>query len=378
MSDIINPVLQEWVMTLKWKDQTGLISAIRGVDMIGVDPTDIEVSNKCKSITKMIRFLVLNNADSRTNFMTDKVIILDKLVDNLLYLHKQVSLGIVSNHWFDHILLAIKSIRAFHPNPYTRIYWDTVYTKYNTTPTSNAERVVLEENDITDDNITEIKDILSLIDGDNIGLVEESSDDRLARDYVKPTKSKKSKPVIESILDINNEHPTIDDKNPVISDITDHEDYSVYNLEFERFIDGRDVTYNCINTDTSTQKIFRDMIMVLPQLDAILTGNWDVVTDAMSADYNLSIPVSKGSEMLIKDSKTDRFMVVNSTGELLYKDTLGRVWIIDSKLMSKDILKVIVVTRWIRDTDHMAYDLNPYKIHNIKNKQEDYYVSKES
>ena len=350
MSDIINPVLQEWVMTLKWKDQTGLISAIRGIDMIGIDPTEIEVSNKCKSITKMIRFLVLNNADSRTNFMTDKVIILDKLVDNLLYLHKQVSLGILSNHWFDHILLAIKSIRAFHPNPYTRMYWDTVYTKYNTVPTPNAERVVLEENDITDDNITELKDILSLIDGDNSGVLEESSDDKLAIDCIKPTKSKKSKPIIKSILDTKNEYPNIDGENPIVSDTTDRENYTIHQLEVMRVIDGRAVTYKCINTVKSTQLIFRDMIKVLSQLDAILTNNWDVVNDTMSANYDLSMPISKGTDMRVRDSNTNEFMVSNLTGELLYKDALGVLWVIASELISKDYL-YISITRWLGDID---------------------------
>lgn len=364
MSDIINPVLQEWVMTLKWKDQTGLISAIRGIDMIGIDPTDIEVSNKCKSITKMIRFLVLNNADSRTNFMTDKVIILDKLVDNLLYLHKQVSLGILSNHWFDHILLAIKSIRAFHPNPYTRLYWDTVYTKYNTVPTPNAERVVLEENDITDDNITEIKDILSLIDGDNSGVVEESSDDRLASDYAKPTKPKKSKPVIKSLLD--NEYPTINDKKSVVSDINNNRDggYDIYILRIKRVIIGIDVTYiytdNYTDVSKSEQKQFKDMLEVLPQLDALLTSNWDVVNDTMSADYNLSIPISKGVEKMIKDTNTNSFMVATLTGELLYKDHLDVVWIIHSNLLDKDKLQISII-RWIGDVDTVVCFLNLHK-----------------
>lgn len=371
MSDMINPVIQEWVMTLKWKAQTGLISAIRGVDMIDVDPTDIDINSKCKTITKMIRYLVLNNADSRTNFMTDIIPTIEELVDVLNEIREQVSLGVVSNHWFNHIFLAIKIIMDKHPNAYTRMYWLTVYTKYNTSPLGIRE-VTLEENINTDSSINEIKDILSVIEGDsglveitNNGLIKESDTisygDKLATDYIKPTKSKKCKPVIESILDTKNEYPTIDNKSPVISDTIDREDYGIYQLEFERFIDGRDVTYNCINTDTSTQKIFRDMIKVLPQLDALLTGNWGVITDTMASDYKLDIPVSKGSEMLIKDSKTDRFMVVNLTGELLYKDILDAVWIIDSKLMSKDILKVSV-TRWIRATDHMVYDLNPYKI----------------
>ena len=387
MSDMINPVIQEWVMTLKWKAQTGLISAIRGVDMIDVDPTDIDINNKCKTITKMIRYLVLNNADSRTNFMTDIIPTIEELVDVLNEIREQVSLGVVSNHWFTHIFLAIRIILDKHPNAYTRMYWLTVYIKYKTVP-SDIEKVNLKEVEVSNTTIEDIKDIVSDIDStemQDIGypiIGDKESDtisygDKLATDYIKPTKSKKPKPVIESILDTKNEYPTIDDKSPVISDTIDREDYGIYQLEFERFIDGRDVTYNCINTDTSTQKIFRDMIKVLPQLDVILTGNWDVVNDTMSADYNLSIPISKGVEKMIKDTDTNRFMVANLTGELLYKDHLDQVWIIDSKLMSEDIIKVSV-TRWIRAIDHIVYDLNPYKIHNIKIKPEDYYTSKES
>lgn len=139
MSDIINSVLQEWVMTLKWKAQTGLISAIRGVDMIDVDPTDTNINNKCKTITKMIRYLVLNNADSRTNFMIDIIPTIDELVDVLNEIREQVSLGVVSNHWFNHIFLAINIILDNHPNAYTRMYWLTVYNKHKTVPSDSKE-----------------------------------------------------------------------------------------------------------------------------------------------------------------------------------------------------------------------------------------------
>lgn len=342
-SKVVNSVLQEWVMSLSWKHQTGLISAIRGVDM-----EDGSTSQYCKTITKMIRYLVLNNADNKTKFMTDEVSPIDEVVAILNLLHDHVALGILSNHWFDHILLAIKNIRTVHPNPYTRMYWDTVYTKYNTTPLPNVERVVLEENDITNDNITELKDILSLIDGDNSGVLEESSDDKLAIDYIKPTESKKSKPIIKSILDTKNEYPNIDGENPI------------HQLEVMRVIDGRAVTYKCINTVKSTQLIFRDMIKVLSQLDAILTNNWDVVNDTMSVNYDLSMPISKGTDMRVRDSNTNEFMVSNLTGELLYKDALGVLWVIASELISKDYL-YISITRWLGDIDTVVYCLKGYK-----------------
>lgn len=361
MSDIINSVLQEWVMTLKWKAQTGLISAIRGVDMIDVDPTDTNINNKCKTITKMIRYLILNNADSRTNFMIDIIPTIDELVDVLNEIHEQVSLGVVSNHWFNHVFLAIKIIIDKHPNAYTRMYWLTVYTKYNISPADSKE-VNLKEVEVSNVRLEDIKDMISDIDSaemqdtgyPTIGDKEPtilSYTDKLGTDYVKPKKPKKPKPVVESLLDTKNEYPNINDR----------EDYSICQLEFERFIDGRDVTYNCINTDTSIQNAFKDMIKVLPQLDAILTNNWDVVNDTMSADYKLDIPVSKGSDMRIKDSKTNRFMVSNLTGELLYKDHLDQVWIIDSLLVSEDILKVTVV-RYIRYNDAVVYLLNPHKM----------------
>lgn len=352
-SKVTNSVLQDWVMTLTWKEQTGLISAIRGVDM-----EDGGTSQYCKTITKMIRYLVLNNADAKTTFMTDEVSPIDEVVANLKLLHIHVSLGTLSYHWFDHIFLAIKIIMDKHPNAYTRMYWSTIYTKYNT---PSVIKDSLEEVNISDDNIVEIKDILSLIDGnlleiDNSGLIKEASNisygGELDTDYIKP------KPMVEIILDTKNEYPTIYDKSPVILDTTDCKDYGIYSLDAERFIDGKDVTYTYINILKTTQKQFKDMIEVLPQLDAILTGNWDVVNDNMVVDYNLSIPISKGVERRVKDSDTNRFMVANLTGELLYKDHLDVVWIIHSNLLDKDKLQ-ISITRWIGDIDSVVYLLNP-------------------
>ena len=242
MSNIINSVLQEWVMTLKWKAQTGLISAIRGVDMIDVDPTDTNINNKCKTITKMIRYLVLNNADSKTNFMTDIIPTIDELVDVLNEIHEQVSLGVVSNHWFNHVFLAIKIILDKHPNAYTRMYWLTVYTKYNISP-SDSKEVKLKEVEVSNVTVEDIKNIISVIDSsdrivdiDNNGLIDEpdilSFGDKLGSDYVKPIKPKKRKPAVESLLDTKNDYPNIDGKDPIVTDNSDSNvtDAVVYDL----------------------------------------------------------------------------------------------------------------------------------------------------
>ncbi len=300
MSSVINSVLQEWVMCLNWKEQTGLISAIRGVD--GVD-LDEEVNDRCKCITKMIRFLVLNNADSKIKFMTDDVIDTDSMVYKLKMIYEDITLSNISIHWFDHILLAIKIIMKKHPNAYIRMYWLTVYLDYKTAPISTVEQVILEET-ITDDNITEIKDIISVIDSTDV--LEETVSDSIVEKlplgydaetelFFRPT------PIISTI------------DNPATSgDCTD----VIFTIDLHRIVKNNTVTYDYLGSYPSE---YINIFNTLHKLDAIITNNWDLKHDTMSAEYDIRIPISKSIKVKLKDAIIDSFMVEVNTRDLLYK-----------------------------------------------------------
>lgn len=336
MGNIINPVIQQWVMELNWKEQTGLISAIRGVDSSDIDR---EINSSCKKITKMIRFLVLNNAVSRTGFMTDRVIEIDKLVDILDTINDQVIQGIISLHWFDHILMAIKIIIDKHPNPYTRMYWHIVYTQYNSSPVSAVEKNALERATITDENVDELKTILSVVDGEKPII----TDDRVS-------------------IPIND-----------IGIVKGIEIPSSYLIQLERFVDGKDVTYNCINTNKKDESKFKDMLNVLPQLDAIITYNWNVIDDCMSADYKPDIHVSKGPKIFVEKAKPDTFMVDILSSNLLYMDKSGVLWVI-IVVVKKDIIILTISEpnysrlEWLRLDNKSVYSLIPHKMSNKEDK----------
>lgn len=301
MSDIINSVLQDWVMTLNWKEQTGLISSIRGTDGINLDE---EVDERCKCITKMIRFLILNNADSKTKFMTDDVIDTDSMVSKLRMIYEEITVSNISAHWFDHIFLAIKIIMKKHPNAYIRMYWLTVYLDYKTTPVSNVEQVILEETTIPDDNITEIKDILTVIDNTNM-LVESSNESTL-----------EETPIVHTVKDEIFFKPT-----PITSTTDDKDNSGDYNdtifmIDLHRIVKNNTVTYDYLGSYPSE---YINIFNTLHKLDAIITNNWDLKHDTMSAEYDIRIPISKSIKVKLKDAIIDSFMVEVNTRDLLYK-----------------------------------------------------------
>ena len=121
-----DPVLQDWVMNLNWKMQTGLISAIRGYD------NDLEDDNHdIKSVIKMIRFLVLRNADNSTSFMSKNCLSEDVLVDILFnHIDKCVKEN-KSIHWVKHLHMAIDIIMNYHHSSYVKYYWIKVAKMLN-------------------------------------------------------------------------------------------------------------------------------------------------------------------------------------------------------------------------------------------------------
>jgi hypothetical protein len=115
------PVIRDWVFELNWKLQTGLISSIRGIDAPDND-IGTELMEDCKSITKMLRYIILNDADNRTNFMSDRVVFVSKVVSTL----ESIKAIGKYNHWYDHIVLAMKTIGRNNPSDYVRHYYRQV------------------------------------------------------------------------------------------------------------------------------------------------------------------------------------------------------------------------------------------------------------
>lgn len=115
--NVKSPVLQDWVLSLSWKAQTCLISAIRGLD--ATDGLSDEIINDAKKITRMIRFAVLNNADKSTGFMTNEA----DDIDSTRLIINGLSNGVVSEHWYDHMYKALDIISKNHPHGYIKSYW---------------------------------------------------------------------------------------------------------------------------------------------------------------------------------------------------------------------------------------------------------------
>lgn len=125
-----NLVIQDWVTSLHYKSQTGLISAIRGSDIFPENKT-------IKSVVKNIRYLVLKNADKVTGFMSDRIReveetakIITEFRNSIRVLSKELAkvsdLVIVNEHPVDHLIMAFKIIRDKHPDSYVRMYYKEV------------------------------------------------------------------------------------------------------------------------------------------------------------------------------------------------------------------------------------------------------------
>ena len=109
-------VLQDWVGECTLKQQTTLLSVIRGSD------------NECvsaKNITKMLRYLILTNADKGTEFMSDNILSTGKVVK---YLKDNYG---SNKHWVEHIVYAGFVIGKYSSNPYAKRYWLTVAGSVN-------------------------------------------------------------------------------------------------------------------------------------------------------------------------------------------------------------------------------------------------------
>jgi hypothetical protein len=118
-------VLQPWVSECTLKEQTTLLSVIRGND------------NECvsaKNITKMLRYIILVNADKSTTFMDDKILPVGKVVN---YLKNQYA---DNPHWVEHVVYASFVIGKSCDNPYARRYWFSIGGSVN--PEIKKQRLI--------------------------------------------------------------------------------------------------------------------------------------------------------------------------------------------------------------------------------------------
>lgn len=123
-------VTQEWLVHLTLKQQTVVLSAIRGCD--GVPKDDLS-----KPFVRALRSIVLKNAvDGPCLFMESEISNSD--------IEKFVkALDHYPMHWLMHFIHAVECIGYGHTEPVTRIWWKQLYRRLCDALHVNAE--TLEE-----------------------------------------------------------------------------------------------------------------------------------------------------------------------------------------------------------------------------------------
>jgi len=102
-------LIRPWVNKLNPYEQSILMSTLRGCD---------NEDNSLKRITKMFRYMISNDLNSKTKYTTDYVLPINE-VASILAATDQI-------HWRDHIMKAISVIINSHPHNYVRYYWTEV------------------------------------------------------------------------------------------------------------------------------------------------------------------------------------------------------------------------------------------------------------
>lgn len=114
-----NSILHDWVVELDLKDQAHLIPVLRGCDI---------EDDRLKLVTKMLRFLIGKNFVKKTKYSDDNILNINKFVEILIYSRS------ISNHWVEHIVLAIKIIAEKHPDAYIKYYYNQIIKEYSIAP----------------------------------------------------------------------------------------------------------------------------------------------------------------------------------------------------------------------------------------------------
>jgi len=110
-----NNVVQDWLVNnCSWKQQTVVIVALRGCDYA------IPKENPSKKLSRMMRNVVLKNADSTTTFMQEKITKeeIDEFIDFM---------DALPIHYIMHFTHASAIIGYYHPNEKISEFWDNLY-----------------------------------------------------------------------------------------------------------------------------------------------------------------------------------------------------------------------------------------------------------
>lgn len=111
-------VVQDWVMSASFKQQTVLLSALRGCD--GKNKEDIS-----KFITRQFRGVILHNADQSSGFMHNKELShFSQMFDKVL---KDIDSYPV--HFVLHLIHAFEVVGFYHDDPEIRECFKGLYEK---------------------------------------------------------------------------------------------------------------------------------------------------------------------------------------------------------------------------------------------------------
>lgn len=116
-------VVQEWLSTLSWKQQTVLLASFRGCD--GVSKND-----PSKTFTRFMRATLLKNADARSTFYGPQVRLTDESradIDDFFIDCSRGSLDQYPVHWLMHLLQAAEIVGYKCPTQAVKDYWMYFY-----------------------------------------------------------------------------------------------------------------------------------------------------------------------------------------------------------------------------------------------------------
>jgi len=114
------PLLQDWVLDLPGKYQASLVASLRGNDNYNGS------CKECKDVTKMLRYLIVNNIGKKNSYMSNHVMHMHKVIDYLIKMYP------TNKHWVEHVLSAGYQVSRNHPNSYVRSYWGGIVAASNT------------------------------------------------------------------------------------------------------------------------------------------------------------------------------------------------------------------------------------------------------
>lgn len=309
------PVLQDWVVELSWKEQTGLISAIRGLDL----PEDSDYYKESKTITKMLRYLILNNADSKTSFMELDVVYHENDVSDVLYTIS--NLGSMYKHWYDHIMMAINIIVNKHDNPYVRHYYK---------------------------GVKDCLDFLMLNKDDNIDSDIVGTEDIITSDDLKTLELEDNEDIVPEVVLVKEDNKRVNFTSTNEEPLTPEETIStVYYLPITRVTTtsdntpldgGTDVSYVVNSDDINILHILgleRNFMRILAEFDGILDKTViknnleELMSDSRVVKYHTygDLPLSKRNDIYFYISKlsphTIWFVIRDGSEIVLYSFILN-------------------------------------------------------